>query len=551
MQDVSKSARIRFTKQEKSWILYDWANSVFATNMMAAIFPIYFVGAATREGAPGDVWWGWGVSLASLVAAVLAPILGTVADYRGMKKRLLLVFLIIGLAATLSTALVSEYRWMWIGYIFAQIGFSGSCLYYDSFLTDVTKPERMDTVSSWGYAMGYIGGSTIPFIASIALMMIMGMDSIAAVKIVILLTVVWWAAFSIPILRNVHQQYFVEKPESHAIRHTFIRLGHTLGQIFYRKQIFFFAVAYFFYIDGVNTVINMATAYGKTLGLGTQGMILALLVTQLVAVAFSIVFARFARRVGALRMIAIAIGVYFVICIFGFYMGQSIEGPAAAYQQRFDTAFDRAVSDNGITGEDTYYNGLLALKADAHGILADSGRADAFWNTKGGGLFGDDQYMLTKVKLDNGQLAAVDNDRTKAVLALGEEVRAFLADTSASADYARALRNAAVMFWIMAFMVGTVQGGIQALSRSYFGKIIPPERSNEYFGFFDIFSKFASVMGPALYALIAGITGRSSWGILSLLVLFAVGGALLLGAHRHVPKSGQGTPEAETGSGAV
>ena len=431
MSSKADRSEKRFTKAEKSWIMYDWVNSIYATNIMAAIFPIYF---AMQADETGNKLYGFAVSAAALVVAVLAPILGAIGDFSGMKKKLFAGFLVLGLVFTAVMAAFEDWRLMLIGFIFSRIGFSGSCLFYDSFLTDVTTPERMDRVSSWGYAMGYIGGSTIPFIISIAVMLLLN-QSVLSYKIAILIVVVWWAVFSIPFLKNVKQQYSVEDAPQALAKEAFRNAWKTFKDILKDKKILFFIIAYFFYIDGVDTIISMATNYGETLGLGAIGMILALLVTQIVAVPFSILFGNLAKKVGAMRMIAIAVCVYFVITILGFFMGFNIE----------------------------------------------------------------------QAELSGGDIEA-------------------------------ALKLSSTLFWILATLVGTVQGGIQALSRSYFGQLIPPERSNEYYGFLDIFGKFSCVIGPALYAATYAATGRASLGILSIIVLF-FGGMVALFAGRKYMKA--------------
>ena len=431
MSSKADRSEKRFTKAEKSWIMYDWANSIYATNIMAAIFPIYF---AMQADETGNKLYGFAVSAAALVVAVLAPILGAIGDFSGMKKKLFAGFLVLGLVFTAVMAAFEDWRLMHVGFILSRIGFSGSCLFYDSFLTDVTTPERMDRVSSWGYAMGYIGGSTIPFIISIAVMLLMN-QSVLSYKIAILIVVVWWAVFSIPFLKNVKQQYSVEDAPQALAKEAFRNAWKTFKDILKDKKILFFIIAYFFYIDGVDTIISMATNYGETLGLGAIGMILALLVTQIVAVPFSILFGNLAKKVGAMRMIAIAVCVYFVITILGFFMGFNIE----------------------------------------------------------------------QAELSGGDIDA-------------------------------ALKLSSTLFWILATLVGTVQGGIQALSRSYFGQLIPPERSNEYYGFLDIFGKFSCVIGPALYAATYAATGRASLGILSIIVLF-FGGMVALFAGRKYMKA--------------
>lgn len=431
MSSKADRSEKRFTKAEKSWIMYDWANSIYATNIMAAIFPIYF---AMQANETGNKLYGFAVSAAALVVAVLAPILGAIGDFSGMKKKLFAGFLVLGLVFTAVMAAFEDWRLMLVGFILSRIGFSGSCLFYDSFLTDITTPERMDRVSSWGYAMGYIGGSTIPFIISIAVMLLMN-QSVLSYKIAILIVVVWWAVFSIPFLKNVKQQYSVEDAPQALAKEAFRNAWKTFKDILKDKKILFFIIAYFFYIDGVDTIISMATNYGETLGLGAIGMILALLVTQIVAVPFSILFGNLAKKVGAMKMIAIAVCVYFVITILGFFMGFNIE----------------------------------------------------------------------QAELSGGDIDA-------------------------------ALKLSSTLFWILATLVGTVQGGIQALSRSYFGQLIPPERSNEYYGFLDIFGKFSCVIGPALYAATYAATGRASLGILSIIVLF-FGGMVALFAGRKYMKA--------------
>lgn len=431
MSSKADRSEKRFTQAEKSWIMYDWANSIYATNIMAAIFPIYF---AMQANETGNKLYGFAVSAAALVVALLAPILGAIGDFSGMKKKLFAGFLVLGLVFTAVMAAFEDWRLMLVGFILSRIGFSGSCLFYDSFLTDVTTPERMDRVSSWGYAMGYIGGSTIPFIISIAVMLLMN-QSVLSYKIAIMIVVVWWAVFSIPFLKNVKQQYSVEDAPQALAKEAFRNAWKTFKDILKDKKILFFIIAYFFYIDGVDTIISMATNYGETLGLGAIGMILALLVTQIVAVPFSILFGNLAKKVGAMKMIAIAVCVYFVITILGFFMGFNIE----------------------------------------------------------------------QAELSGGDIDA-------------------------------ALKLSSTLFWILATLVGTVQGGIQALSRSYFGQLIPPERSNEYYGFLDIFGKFSCVIGPALYAATYAATGRASLGILSIIVLF-FGGMVALFAGRKYMKA--------------
>ncbi|MDD4081130.1 MAG: MFS transporter, partial [Eubacteriales bacterium] len=330
---MATAERTRFTKRERSWIMYDWANSVYATNIMAAIFPTIFVSVA---GDQGDIWWGYGTSLATLIVALLAPILGSIADYKGMKKKLFTAFMLLGVVFTASMAMTNDWRLMLVGYVISRIGFSGSNLFYDSFLTDVTTDERMDTVSSWGYAMGYIGGSTIPFVISIAVLMTLGYSSPFAQKISILIVPVWWLVFSIPFLKNVEQVHYIDKPARISLKGVFGNILQTARDIASQKGLLLFIIAYFFYIDGVGTVISISTAYGTALGLGATGMILALLVTQIVAMPSSILFARLAKKISTRKALLVAISVYMFICFVGFIMGFTLEPHQFRYQDAFD-----------------------------------------------------------------------------------------------------------------------------------------------------------------------------------------------------------------------
>lgn len=539
----------KFTKPEKSWILYDWANSVYATNMMAAIFPIYYAGIA---GDAGDKWWGIGVSAASLIIAVLSPIFGSIGDFRGMKKKLLCACLILGIVFTAVTAFTGDWKLMLIGYVISHIGFSGANVFYDSFLTDVTTRDRMDRVSSWGYAMGYLGGSTIPFVISIVFLLMTGF-SVTAVKFSILLTCVWWAVFSIPLLKNVKQTYYVDTPPSKLASAAMHNLGRTMKDIVRDKGLLLYLVAYFFYIDGVGTVINLATNYGATLGLGSTGMILALLVTQLVAVPFSILFSRLASRVGALRMIGAAIGVYVVICGVGFFMGLNVE----PYQMEYTEAVNRAADSvarqpNALqlsASDRKVWDAMIGdLRENGKNALSADDREAAFWteDEKGNsGVLGD---VYTSLMSNDGKYAfssvKVREWAAESIPHIRMQLDPFITDTGKQEAYAGALRLSSLLFWVLAFLVGTVQGGIQALSRSYFGKLVPPERSNEYFGFYDIFGKFASVIGPMLYSLFYMATGRASIGIISLLVLFGVGGVLLFVGRKHLPHGSESSDAA-------
>ncbi len=521
----------RFTKQEKSWIFYDWANSVYATNIMAVIFPIYYASAA---GDLGNKWWGIGVSLASLIGAIIAPTLGAVADFKGNKKKLLFAFILIGALATAVLAFVSDWKWMLIGYVISHIGFSGSCVFYDSFLTDVTTEDRMDRVSSWGYAMGYIGGSTIPFVISIAVMLLRNYDPFA-MKFAILIVTVWWLVFSIPILKNVEQKHYVETPPSELAKHAFSNLWDTMKRCVSNKGLFIYLIAYFLYIDGVGAVISLATNYGATLGLGTTGMIFALLVTQLVAAPCAILFSKLSGKFGAIKMIISAIAMYFVICGVGFFMGRIVE----PYQLDAVDATRYAIKSQGV-----------AFQADADQKVWDTIKKDYVEDIRASLSAEDRVAAFETVKMDYiekiGDTAenfykfsdrGASTTAGAAINMIGDSMIPYAQDTQKQTDYNAAKTTATTLFWVLAVLVGTVQGGIQALSRSYFGKLVPQTRSAEYFGFYDVFGKFATVIGPLLYAMFYMLTDRASIGILSLLILFAAGGLLLILGRKELDKT--------------
>ena len=417
----------RFSKEERSWIMYDWANSSFATIMLAAIFPIFFVGMA---GEGGSMWWAIGLTATRVVVGFAAPFIGALIDYKGYKKRLFVMALVSGIIFTGFTAVVDTWQLLLVAFICAHMFWSICNQIYDSFLPDVSTKDRMDNVSATGFAMGYVGGSTIPFVASIGLILFgenIGIDATMAVRISVALTAVWWILFSIPILKNVHHKYEAELPDSGLYRQALRDIIKTAKKIGRNKGILMFLIAYIFYIDGVGTIISIATAYGADLGLDGTGMIIALFMTQIVAFFFSLLFGKLSKITNPLNLIVGSIIMYCVISLLGFAMGFGLEE----------------------------------------------------------GHFG--------------------------------------------------VETAQIMFWVLAFMVGTVQGGIQAISRSTYARLIPPEESGEYFGFFEIFGRFASVMGPALYAIILGATGRRDFGILAILILFVVGLTVLLRGRKHIP----------------
>ncbi|KSU64312.1 MFS transporter [[Bacillus] enclensis] len=415
----------RFSKEENSWIFYDWANSAYSIIISTAVFPLFYKAAAKNAGvSPSDstAYLGYTVAIATFILAMLSPILGTIADYQGYKKKFFTFFFALGIIFTASLAFIPSDNWLLllIFYTVAAIGSAGSNVFYDAFLTDVTTEERMNKVSSRGFGFGYIG-STIPFIISIAIIVLsqnglIPLSTTFASKIAFMITAVWWGLFSIPLIKNVHQRYFIER-EQKPVANSFRRLGKTLREISQYRALFLFLLAYFFYIDGVGTIITMSTAYGTDLGITATNLLIILFVTQVVAGPFAILYGRLAERFTGKKMLYVGICVYIIVCIYAYFL---------------ETTLD---------------------------------------------------------------------------------------------------------FWILAMLVASSQGGIQALSRAYFAKLIPKKNSNEFFGFYNIFGKFASILGPLLVGVTAQVTGDSSSGVFSLVILFIIGLTIL--AFVPEPKAGE------------
>ena len=394
------------TREEKNWVLYDVGNSAFVL-LVATIMPIYFNYLAENAGLSAAdylAYWGYATSAATLIVALLGPVFGTLADTEGLKKPIFTTTMLIGGIGCLALGFSRQWFLFLLIYIIAKIGFSGSLIFYDSMLGDITTEDRVDNVSSQGYAWGYIG-SCVPFVVCLGVVLGAGKIGIStelAMMISFAIVAVWWIGASIPLLKSYLQKHYVER-QPKAVQNSFKRLGATLKNIRNEKKIFLFLVAFFFYIDGVYTIIDMATAYGTALGLDSTGLLLALLVTQLVAFPFAIIFGRLSKCYDVRTLITICIAAYFGIAVFAIF-----------------------------------------LKAQ--------------WQ-----------------------------------------------------------------FWIMAILVGMFQGGIQALSRSYFTKIIPAEKSGEYFGLMDICGKGASFLGTTVISLIAQFTGKVNIGVGAISLFFVLG----------------------------
>ncbi len=398
--------KTKLTRMEKFWILYDVGNSAFIL-LVSTIIPIYFNSLAEAAGISNTdylAYWGYAASVATVIVAVIGPVFGTIADTRNYKKPLFALSMMLGVIGCAALSFPTSWIVFLAVFVVARVGYSTSLIFYDSMLVDVTSAERMDTVSSNGYAWGYIG-SCIPFVISLVVVLTnesLGISMGTAMTIAFFLNAAWWLAVSLPLLKHYEQKHYVELPR-HAVREAFRRLLRTLSDIKGQKNIFMYLLAFFFFIDGVYTIIEMATAYGEALGLDSTGLLLALLVTQIVAFPCALIFSVFSKRYRTDKLIKVCILAY-----------------------------------TGIA--------LFAIQLDRQ------------WE-----------------------------------------------------------------FWFLAVMVGMFQGAIQALSRSYFAKIIPPDKTGEYFGIYDICGKGASFLGTTLVGVVSQITGKPNAGVAVLTVLFVIG----------------------------
>jgi UMF1 family MFS transporter len=408
-----------------SWTLYDWANSAFATTVMAGFFPVFLkeYWSAGSSAVESTSRLGVANGVGSLIVAVLAPLLGAMADRGGTRVRLVALFTVLGVASTASLYWVAKGDWPMavLLYAVASVGFSGGIAFYDSLVLDVAEERELDLVSSAGFAIGYLGGGLL-FALNVLMTLkpaLFGLSGAAeAVRVSFLCVAVWWAVFSLPLLLFVRER----KPAAPlgvvaAFRAGFGELFRTLGHLRQYRHIVIFLAAYWLYIDGVNTVIKMAVDYGLALGFPSSSLIAALLLTQFVAFPASFVFGWIGRRFGTRNGIQLGVLIYLATTVW------------------------------------------------------------AYW-------------------LDN-----------------------------------------VTEFYMMATVIGLVQGGVQSLSRSYFARLVPPDKAGEFFGFFNMMGKFATVIGPPMMGLVGALTGSSRLAILSLVLLFAGGGILLHFAR--VPGEGQ------------
>ena len=304
----------KLTKIEKNWVIYDVGNSAF-TLLVSTIMPLYFNSLATADGISHVdylAYWGYAVSISTLIVAILGPILGTVTDNKGFKKPIFMWSVILGALLCALMGVITKWMLFLIIFVTARSCYQASLIFYDSMLVDVTTDERSDYVSSQGYAWGYIG-SCIPFILSLVLILLgpnAGIPTSVCMGIAFAITAVWWVVFTLPLLKTYKQVHYVENSTA-SIGSTFARLGHTLKNAMHHKKIFLFLLAFFFYIDGVYTIIDMATAYGSALGLDSTGLLLAKLITVCIIGYFCIaIFAFFLQYQWQFWVLAVSVGLF-------------------------------------------------------------------------------------------------------------------------------------------------------------------------------------------------------------------------------------------------
>ena len=407
----------QYRKIVNSWCMYDWANSAFACTIMGAVFPPFYRSMAIKAGLAGNqatAYWGYTASLALLMVALIAPVLGAISDYTGGKKRFVAVFAGLGILSTGACALLGSDTWLWGSLLFigGNIGFAGANIFYESLLPHIATKNDIDQISTRGYALGYVGGGVLLIFNVLWIMQphLFGMpDADFAIRASFFSVAVWWGVFSVPFLRHVPEPKALcgDGPAVNPVRHGFSRLAVTFKEVKRYRQLLIFLIAFWIYNDGIGTIIKMATAYGDEIGIKMTDLIIALIITQFVGIPFSFLFGSLAKKISAKKSILIALGVYTGISIAGYFM------------------------------------------------------------------------------------------------------------------------KTALHFYILAFVVGTVQGGSQALSRSLYGAMVPRHKAAEFFGFFSTSAKFAGIAGPLVFGLVSQIAGHSRLSIVSLIIFFIAGGLLL------------------------
>lgn len=403
------------TRQVFGWCMYDWANSAFATTIMATVLPIFFSNVAANN-LPKNMatsYWGYTNSVAMLIIILITPILGILADMRERRKFYLSRFILIGCLSTGCLVLIGEGAWLWVSmlYILGRIGFSGGNVFYDSLLPFIANENNIDSISALGYTLGYLGGGLLLLLNMIMIQRphLFGLrNTLWGTRASFLSVAFWWGAFSVPLFCLVHEpQTTGTNPRHVSIKDGYKGLLKTFLDIKRYREVWKFLIAYWLYNDGISTIIIMASIFGTEIGISQKHLLGAILLVQFLGVPFTLLFAMMSKYLKTKYSILIGLGGYIIIAVCGFF-----------------------------------------IKTPFH-------------------------------------------------------------------------------FWMLAVLVSMVQGGTQALSRSFFGRLIPKRQSAEFFAFYDISAKFSGIIGPAIFGFIGQFYGSSRYGIFSM-VLFFLGGGILL-----------------------
>jgi UMF1 family MFS transporter len=498
----------RFTRRQmiNAWCMYDWANSAFATTILAAVLPVYYsqVAASGLSAATATAYWGLGLSLSLAIVAVLSPILGTISDVARSKKRFLTAFALLGTVGTGLLVFVDTGDWLLASVLFvlARIGFTGANVFYDALLPHIVEEEAQDAVSTRGFAMGYLGGGVL---LAINVLMIEVLPGTWGPRLSFLSVALWWGLFTIPILTRVPEPPAATASLSageNVLTVSFARIFETIKDIRRYRDLFIYLVAFLIYNDAIGTIIGMAGIYGAELGFGSVQLILALLLVQFVGIPFSLIFGRLPNGKEARRPIFLAFILFNLIAmpLVGIVGARVL--PQAVTGARFPVRADAPAPEAAppeVTPEATGNLGLimaLILGVQAIGAVLAL-------------VLGPRLFTVLAETLD-----------TKRTIVLALVVYVVVAVWGFVLD-------SVIEFWMLAWMVAVVQGGSQALSRSLYAKLSPASKSGEFFGLFGVMEKFSAILGPLLFAGMAGVFGSSRPAILSLILLFGVGIALL------------------------
>jgi UMF1 family MFS transporter len=483
-----------------AWTMYDWANSAFATTILAAVLPIYFsqvAGATLPSAAVATAYWSFGLSLSLFIIAILTPILGTIADVIRGKKRFLAVFAGIGILSTALLVLVSTGDWVLASIfgILGRIGFSGANSFYDSLLAHVAREEDRDKVSARGYAMGYLGGGLL---LAVNVVMIQALPGTWGPRLSFLSVAIWWAVFSIPIFRHVP-----EPPAATAklgegenvIKASFKRLAATIRDIRQYRELFKFLVAFLIYNDGIGTIIGLAAIYGSELGFGSVELVLALLLVQFAGIPYSLIFGRLPAQGDRRRPFFLAFVLYNLIALplAGIAGSRLLPADLSGAQPALYTQTAAAA------GGGSYSLGIIIALI----LIVE--------------LFGLALAFLVGNPLFSRRVQSLDTQRS-ILLALV---------TYAVIAVWGFFLNSVIEFWFLAWMVAVVQGGSQALSRSLYAGMSPASKSGEFFGLFGVMEKFSAIIGPLLFAVAGTLLGSSRPAVLSVILFFIIGGLIL------------------------